>query len=1208
MTSPPPAQAASQTGATTADAAAAARRADAEARRLAQTRFEGALVLEAGAGTGKTATLVARVLAWALGPGWARARSRVAAGGPASDRIAESVLSRIAAITFTEAAAAEMAERIGHGMLQVAAGRLPVGLLRDALPDDDDVLRERAAALLVAIDQLEVRTIHGWCTQLLQRHALAAGLHPRFAVDADGRVREELVARELRATLQRAFAEPVDAQVMALAAAGQGPRALAGALAACAEGGLTAAALAADATDPAITGAIVAQAGAALRTLAVELAPLAAARRKLRTQELQEAAVHLAARLDGADGWAVLCAAAPDLLDRFDGALSGLARGKVGKTEQELLGDLSPDLRTAADDLRRIAAFLVELDPDALRRIQSVLAPVLARVESRLARQGVLAFADLLEGAATLLEARPAVRAQVRAELDQLLVDEFQDTDPRQCALVRCLALDGPMDQRPGLFIVGDPKQSIYGWRSADLAAYDGFVAELVAQGGQQAGLTVSFRSVPAVLDAVTGAVSPVMHPAPGHQPAFQPLFPAPHLADAAGFVNGAQRPVELWATWGWSGPDAPDPELPRADARRVEAAAVAADLVDLHRAGVPWSDAAVLFRSGTELPTLVAALRDAGVPYAVERDRSYFQRREIADASALVGVVADPHDHVALVAWLRSTAVGVPDAALLPLWRGGLPAALGELEDPQPDALARLDTLVAQAARETRALHDAIPGLAALSAWPHSLCDAVRRLARLRQALRTWPVDRFVAAVRSESGLELIEGSRYLGAWRLANLDRFFRELREGLETGEDLTAVLRRLREGLAGRRDAEEGRPQEAAADAVQLMTIHKSKGLGFAHVYLVGLDRESRSGRLAPDQVEGPRAWRLLGQDSPGMLLARRRAARVERAEAVRLLYVAMTRAKQRLVLVGRWPGAPEPVEPDRARSATALMGAWAAVPEDLQQRAAALPAEVDVLDLHGVRWRFPGRVPAAAAQSSGRQGDAARAALAPRIAADQRTLRAHRADAAARMARPWLQAPSGTADEPLDLEAAGLLPPAPPPVAALAGTLVHGLLERVDLGRLAADGAAAFVPLLDALPARARALAADEPAHAAVERARDVLARFLAGPLLAELVRLAPHVRARELDLLLPPSDAGPVGAVSGTLDLLLLDPDDGALVVVDHKTDDLPPDPAAVAARAAHHAPQLLAYRDAVAAALGPDVRVRAELWFLVPGLRVPVD
>ena len=178
-----------------AAAPSSARDADARAREAAQTSFGRPLLLVAGAGTGKTAALVARIVAWSLGRGWEEAERALSerprpAGAPAASRAPESVaarvLERVVAITFTEAAAAEMASRVADALSGIATGEPPAWILPDALPADEASRVERAAALLVALDRLVVCTIHAFCRRVLSRNPVEAGLHLAFAVDADG--------------------------------------------------------------------------------------------------------------------------------------------------------------------------------------------------------------------------------------------------------------------------------------------------------------------------------------------------------------------------------------------------------------------------------------------------------------------------------------------------------------------------------------------------------------------------------------------------------------------------------------------------------------------------------------------------------------------------------------------------------------------------------------------------------------------------------------------------------------------------------------------------------------------------------------------------------------------------------------------------------------------------------------------------------------
>ena len=168
---------------------------DLNTRELAQREFVTPLVVEAGAGTGKTALLVARVAAWCMGDGW----TRHAEGDREPGDVARRVIERVVAITFTEAAAAEMARKIGEAFSQLAEGEEPVGWAPDpeAVPADRDESKARAGYLVAEAHRLSVSTIHSFCQRLLSTYPLEAGLHPRFVVDAEeegiGALVEEVV-------------------------------------------------------------------------------------------------------------------------------------------------------------------------------------------------------------------------------------------------------------------------------------------------------------------------------------------------------------------------------------------------------------------------------------------------------------------------------------------------------------------------------------------------------------------------------------------------------------------------------------------------------------------------------------------------------------------------------------------------------------------------------------------------------------------------------------------------------------------------------------------------------------------------------------------------------------------------------------------------------------------------------------------------------
>jgi ATP-dependent helicase/nuclease subunit A len=1219
------------------------RRADRQARRLAQHDFDRPVVLEAGAGTGKTTTLVARVLAWCLGPGWLRAtenerqawRDSGRQGEPPADRIAARLLDGVVAITFTEAAAAEMADKAARELARLARSEAeqPAWLVAELPPPDERAAR--AAALLGALDHLVVRTIHAFCRGLLAEHPLAAGLHPDLEIDADGSRVEEVARETVESVLAEAYGEHGDGPYLALAARGIGPRELVEALTVLAAAGLPAGALDADLLGDEEVAAFRRRLAGACRRLVEVVGPL-----RLRLSlETRQAAADVATQAAGDGELADLVAAvAEHFPDNRLNRLKDWCKGRWAASEQALVAGREGGIATAAAEAATLLAHARRLDPELLELARRALAPLLATARRELRAQGVASFDDLLAEAERLLRSRPDVRRRLRLRIDQLLVDELQDTDRQQCDIVRLLALDGPPEERPGLFLVGDPKQSIYGWRNADLAAYEALIADVRASGGVVLPLVENFRSVPSILDEVTRAIEPVMIETPELQPRFQRLLACESLAAQAGFTSGGagtppgrvlRGAVEHWVSWRLPR-DAGDRRAGAATtsegAAEVEAQAIARDLADLHRReGVAWGEAALLLRTTTSLDVYLEALRREGVPFAVGRDTQYYRRREVIEAAALIRAVLDPGDHVALLTLLRSPLAGVPDAALVPLWSQNLPSRLTDLVEPEPAKLAEISVAIAEA---SRAMPRDVPGLDRVAGWETSLAAAVEALAAARHSFRHDPADLFVDKLRRRFFLEPGEAARYLGAYRLANLERFFRHLTTALdEGGGDVTAALRALRKSVAEAHEAEEGKPREGAEDAVQVMTIHQAKGLDFAHVYLPQLHRESGGDR-------GPRTevarrgdafeLRLFGAPSLGWDLVETERARVEAAERVRLLYVAMTRAKVRLVLCARWPRQATPTDLERVRHHLDLLTHRESSPTDLLARweAAATAtgpgdddgtvARAPFADPVGGLWRF-----AALAGFPAADGDAAERPGLPdaeRVAAESGELVERRRRARHRMERPFSATASEEAHQRLreamategGAEDAGR---AARSVAMAAGTAIHRALEELDPG---ADPTAELERLRRRLPVSIAQVAVPADRPAALAEAEAVLSDLPGGRLWQRLREIAPGIVARELPLLLAPDPAAgdvgegegrespePVGFISGAIDLVYRDPADDAWVVADYKTDRLAPDE--VDARAAVYTPQGAVYARAVQEALDLPQPPRIELWFLRP-------
>jgi ATP-dependent helicase/nuclease subunit A len=873
-------------------------------------------------------------------------------------------------------------------------------------------------------------------------------------------------------------------------------------------------------------------------------------------------------------------------------------RADFGKTERETLGeDATGPLAAAAGALFDRIRHARDLDPALLALLHRALAPLVSRAEARLVAIGAESFDALLRRTRDLLVRHPAVASRERRAIDQLLIDEFQDTDALQCEIAAALALEGPPDERPTLFLVGDPKQSVYGWRNAEIAAYMRFARRVCAEpDAEQHVLCVSYRSGPALLGEVEHVVAPAMVAEEGVQPEFQRLVASREDAPAV---------IEYWSSQRWDAASETFAKTQSREAIALEARHLAADLLAQRAAGVGWKQMAVLLRSTTGLDEYLAALREAGVPYTVDRDRSYYQRREVQDAAALVCAVLDPADRIALVATLRSAWVGVPDAAWTLLWAHEFPRIAREAIEGVAGAQERVAAAVAAAAVALPS--QGVPGLADLAGWDLSLMHAVEVLAALRRVFETESIDRFVEALRVLTLSEATAAARHPGAFRVANLARFFRELQASLEQHvTDFAQVLRELRSSSDGSSEFREGRPRDPDEDAVQVMTIHGAKGLDFEVVYVMQMHkgRGTIGASFAGELRDGIAEWSvtLAGRriETLGYGDVHVRRKRVEEAERVRTLYVALTRAKRRLVMAGCFGDAASD------ESHAALVHASRGVDLDVA-RDRAVAAGSDAWDAGPVRVRFLGRSEASPSAPLVEPAEEASATF-DRGRADARALAAKDEIAAFRSARAILGRASEKSVDALREGAADRVEASADPrrsaapsdfeVATALGSAIHALLERFDWN--AVDPAREWEARTDeACETLAREVAPDRLAEA-LARARAGIGALAAGPLAERLRTLAPFGLARELPVLIPGAEdgGGPVGAHVGAIDWVYWDPRASEAVVVDFKTERVH-DVGAIADHVHRHRMQAERYRAAAQEALGLSRPPRVELWFL---------
>ena len=513
--------------------------------------------------------------------------------------------------------------------------------------------------------------------------------------------------------------------------------------------------------------------------------------------------------------------------------------------------------------------------------LQELLERFAAEYRAAKERESALDFEDLQLLARDLLRDDAAVREAESWRFRSIMVDEFQDTNRLQCELVDLLA-EGPGEKE--LFFVGDEFQSIYGFRHADVQVF----RERREQSAGVLALTQNYRSRPEVLAAINHLFSADF----GRD--FQPLEAAGRFPDP---VFGT--PVELLVT------DKASYAGSGVHWRRAEARHIAARVRGLVESGeAAPGEIVLLFAAGTDAEWYEQELREAGLATYRATGRGYFGQQQVVDLLAYLRLLHNRYDDEALVTVLASPLVGLSNDALVLLRRAAPKRPLFlPFERGLPEELFEDD---------------------------RRLCRAfLQRYERLAGAASRLSLERLCERIISEHDYDLAvlaqwDGRRrYANMRKLARLARSYEELR-----GPDVEGFVRFVREQEAvGARELE-AVAEEEGADAVRLLTIHSAKGLEFKVVIVAdaGRDRTAPS----PDEIlclpDGRFGFRVAdpatGQRRAAFEYeAVREAGREEqRAERLRLYYVAMTRAVDRLIVSGA-------IDPERRGEAATPIG-WA----------------------------------------------------------------------------------------------------------------------------------------------------------------------------------------------------------------------------------------------------------------------------------------
>ncbi|AUX22023.1 exodeoxyribonuclease V subunit beta [Sorangium cellulosum] len=960
--------------------------------------FRRNVVVAASAGTGKTHRLTALYVLLALGLTSLGQPDAATAGPPVPP-------DRIVATTFSRAAAREIAHRIERSLREIARwdgeAEIPFAdILRarqravaggGAAPPLAE-LRRRAEDALARLPAARIDTLHGVAKQIVDRHAIAMGLSPsaRILDEEEAQALSDLAVDE---ALSRALAEGGEraeaarALVAATGGVEAARREVTRLLDRLDEDGLTPRRLA------------LSDHAAEARALSRELHRLAAESAALGSAAFRGPASALAAAL-GREG-----PGAPFPAREAGGALVELLtqrkphKSKCTPADEALLAfreALPGD--TLRDKAQHLVAFLRE--GPALSGVEARVLDLLEEIRERLAvirrTEGGLGFGDLLRAARDGLRDDPAIGASVRESVDVLLVDEFQDTSAVQRDLVYLLrergdaALARPPGVAPtaaglwghGLFLVGDRKQSIYGFRGADVSIFCRVCAELAGAAAGRAlelapslwspapsadfvALRESRRSTPELLafinafsardfaqDRAPAAPAGGAGEARGERDSAAAAGPAlrefeiaysaaEHLVAAPARGGAAQGPTEVVLIADEGGaPDGVDALVRDASGPLREALIAAAYIARRVRGGggdagerpaggdLRFRDVAVLARRRSTLPLVELALARLEVPYVVA-GRALFDAAEIRDVAALLRLLLDPRDRLALAAVLRGPVVALSDTALAilaPPGRGLTVPLLGRW----PSAAAAHGGRAPDGVEPGDA--PPLPALARLSAADRERLEAFRaRFSGVRRAaLRATPGEAIRAAV-SAFDLDRVLAALPRAQARLGNVDRLISIARR---RGGSLASFVRWLERRIRDDADEPEAAVFSPEDDAVRLTTIHASKGLDFTAVVLLDLNAEPRAAQpgLSYVPAAGDRPAALLVRhyarrgdrparagslydaeasalgpslpiSTPALQAARAEVRARERAERQRLTYVAITRARRELVLVG-----------------------------------------------------------------------------------------------------------------------------------------------------------------------------------------------------------------------------------------------------------------------------------------------------------------
>ena len=1140
---------------------------------------DGNLLVSAAAGSGKTAVLTERFV-------------RLVAQGAS--------VSEFLCVTFTNAAAAEMKKRVEAGLLAAA----------ENAPNEQARARLHAAARDAA--RANISTLHAFCTEVLHRHFHEAGLDPAFRVadDAEARVMKQEVWDEIA---EERYAEE-GGRFSALMDALGGNEAYASELILSLYGFALAQPEPLSWLEHATeqyraTPETLADSPAVSELLHRNRQTLAAAADRLQGMRdlVAEKAPKLAAHLDEE----ILIARGLLLHETRGAYAAALASAEKASSKASWKG-LEPEERKAVEAARKKLrdtieaqkqAYAVPLSVEAerlqaqyplMRELYETIAALDARYAAQKADRSVIDYSDMEHKVLRLFQ-NEAIAGEYRRRFRYVFMDEYQDTNPVQEEIISAIL------REDGLFLVGDVKQSIYRFRMAEPRLFmDRYARYKAGQGGACLNLNANFRSASAVVNAVNAVFSRIMTAeaaeieydasaalvqgrTAGGAPGGVELLLA-DMADRFALDAAEEETLQEDAQEEEDRPDAVALEAAMA-AERIHALMETERIIDRETGAerpLRFSDFAVLLRSHRSVAELwTEALALAGIPAYAELTGGFFEAVEVRIFLELLRVIDNRRRDISLAAVLRSPIGGFTTEEI-----AQLRATYGR--DAAGAQLACVDSLAQAAHYDTPLGAKAKAMLQKLDAW--------RALSRLLS------VEELCGYLLDETGYASFCRALPGGKQRAANLNALVERARLYEQSGvRGLSAFLAFMDKIVS---TGTLGAAQTAGADVVRVMSVHRSKGLEFPVVILAGLarpfNRAALSAPISADGLLGVGAKLTEGIFKRETLFRRAIAARSaakDLAEEMRVLYVAMTRARERLILLAALPDAERTVREAALPLSPARVSAARSFIEWILGAVLATEDGDGLRKRYGLPWKKT--APGGWMQVSVRPAVGS-TLLDGRLTQDAYARFALKARAEGSMRPAWL-------DRQYAYEAATTLPSrvtvtglagheitmaeAPAFVetdrrlcAAERGTAVHALLRAIALRPHTAQSVTAEIARLQSEGILSAAEAeAISPARIAAFFASPLGKRLSAATMVRRELEFNYRVSARHL---LGVDTDEPI-LLQGVIDCCFLE--GGTWVLLDYKTDFVAPGTLPEEA-AAKHARQVSLYAEALAALTGTPV------------------